>query len=308
MKKITVLITGGTGFIGTNLIKRCRKMNWELISLSLNKKNNIKGIKEINLNLSDKNILFKKLDKFKIDYIVNLAGHINHHEKKKTFDTHYKGCKNLIDFAVKKKIKKFIQIGSSVEYGFAQSPISENKKISLKNLKSTYGVSKLKASNYLIKTSKKKNLKYIILRPFLIYGPGQSLNRLIPNTILCCLKNQNFPCSDGEQIRDFLYVNDFINLLIKCVLSKNLYNKILNAGSGKPIKVKKIIIKIKKLIKKGNPIYGKVPLRKDEPLLLYPNLKNTYKYLNWRPKKILLIGLKETIKYYKKIYKASILK
>ena len=128
-------------------------------------------------------------------------------------------------------------------------------------------------------------MKYIILRPFLIYGPGQSLNRLIPNTILCCLKNQNFPCSDGEQIRDFLYVNDFINLLIKCVLSKNLYNKILNAGSGKPIKVKKIIIKIKKLIKKGNPIYGKVPLRKDEPLLLYPNLKNTYKYLNWRPKK-----------------------
>ena len=115
-------------------------------------------------------------------------------------------------------------------------------------------------------------------------------------------KNSNFPCSSGKQTRDFLYIDDFTNLLIECVENENVFNKILNAGSGKPIKVKTIINKIQKLIKKGNPIFGKIFLRNDEPLTLYANLKNTFKNLNWRPKKKLLNGLKEAIKYYKKNY------
>ena len=300
MKKKTVLITGGTGFVGTNLIKKCKKKRWNVISLSLNRQNKIKGIKEIKINVSNRSLLFKKLNKFNIDYVINLAGHINHHEKKKTYDTHFKGCKNLIDFSIKKKIKKFIQIGSSVEYGFSKSPISEDENISLDKLKSTYGISKLKASNYLAKISKEKNLKYIILRPFLIYGPGQSVNRLIPNTIINCLKNKNFPCSNGKQSRDFLYIDDFTNLLIKCIQNKKIYNNIFNAGSGKSVRVKIVINIIKKLIKKGNPIFGKILLRKDEPLELYPNLNKTFKYFDWKPKKQLLEGLLETIKYYKK--------
>ena len=105
----------------------------------------------------------------------------------------------------RKKIKKFIQIGSSVEYGFSKSPISEDKKTNVLKLKSVYGESKAKASNYLINVSKDRNLKYIIIRPFLIYGPGQSINRLIPNTIINCLKNKKFPCSSGNQIRDFIF-------------------------------------------------------------------------------------------------------
>lgn len=301
MKKITVLITGGTGFIGSNLIEKCKQKGWNIISLSLNKKNKKKGIKAINLNISNKNLLFKKLSKYKIDYIINLAGHINHFEKKKTFDTHFKGCKNLIELALHKKVKKFIQIGSSVEYGFSKSPILENKLTNIKKLKSIYGISKLKASNYLIKISKERNLKYIIFRPFLIYGPGQTANRLIPNTIINCLKNKNFPCSSGNQIRDFLYISDFVNLVIKSIQNNKVYNKTFNAGSGKPIKVKKIINSIQKLIKKGHPIYGKILLRKDEPLNLYPDIKSTFKYLNWKPKKLLLNGLIDTIKYYKKL-------
>jgi nucleoside-diphosphate-sugar epimerase len=300
LKKVTVLITGGTGFIGSHLIDRCKKKGWDIISLSLNKKNKKNGIKKLNLNVSNRNLLFKKLNKFKIDYIINLAGHINHHEKKKTFETHFRGCKNLIDFAVEKKIKKFIQIGSSVEYGFSKSPISENKKINIKKLKSIYGISKLKASNYLIKISKEKKLKYIILRPFLIYGPGQTNNRLIPNTIINCLKNENFPCSNGNQTRDFLYIDDFVNLVIECIQNKKVYNTIFNAGSGTPIKVKKIIRSIQKLVKKGSPIFGKILLRKDEPLKLYSDIKKTYKCLNWKPKKLLLNGLRITIRYYKK--------
>ena len=301
MTKTTILIAGGTGFIGAHLIKKLKKKKWNIICISLKKKIKNKGnrITALNFNIKNKNIIFKKLSKYKIDFIVNLAGHINHHEKKKTYESHFIGCKNLVDLAIKKKIKKFIQIGSSVEYGFSKSPISENKKIKIKELRSIYGKSKLKSSEYLLKISKEKNLKYIILRPFLIYGPGQTSNRLIPNTIINCLKNKNFSCSSGNQTRDFLYIDDFINLVIKSIENKKVNNKIFNAASGKPLGVKQIINKINKIIKKGKPIFGKIPLRKDEPLKLYADIKNAYKYLNWKPKKTLSSGLRQTIKYYK---------
>ena len=109
LKKVTVLITGGTGFIGSHLIDKCKKKGWNIISISLNNKNKKKGVKSFKLNISNKNLLFEKVGNLKIDYIINLAGHINHYEKKKTFDTHFKGCKNLIDFANEKKLKNLFK-------------------------------------------------------------------------------------------------------------------------------------------------------------------------------------------------------
>ena len=85
LKKVTVLITGGTGFIGSHLIDKCKKKGWNIISISLNNKNKKKGVKSFKLNISNKNLLFEKLGNLKIDYIINLAGHINHYEKKKNF-------------------------------------------------------------------------------------------------------------------------------------------------------------------------------------------------------------------------------
>ena len=76
-----------------------------------------KKVNYIFCKLENKSLLKKKLD-FEFDYVVNFAGYIDHSDSKKTFNSHYLGLKNLIDILGKKKIKKFIQIGSSVEYGF----------------------------------------------------------------------------------------------------------------------------------------------------------------------------------------------
>ena len=112
---------------------------------------------------------------------------------------------------------------------------------------SAYGKAKLLSSKLI-----KKNLNdYIILRPYQIYGPHQKKNRLIPITIDSCIKNIKFPCTLGNQERDFLYVDDFIDLIIKILGSKNIKSGIFNVGSGKPIKVKTAILTIVKKIKKA---------------------------------------------------------
>ena len=111
--KRTLLIAGGTGFIGYHLAKKAIKKGFKVISLSKNnpsKKRTLKKIKYIRVDL--KNYMSLKKIKIDPDYIVNLSGYVDHTNKKKTYQSHYIGCKNLALISLKKNIKNFIKIGS----------------------------------------------------------------------------------------------------------------------------------------------------------------------------------------------------
>ena len=113
-----------------------------------------------------------------------------------------------------------------------------------------------------------------------------------------CLRNKFFNCSLGKQLRNFIYINDFSKIVYKGLFLKT-NGEILNVGSSKNYKVKFIINKINKLIKKGFPQYGKIKLRKDEPLNLYPSLNKLKKYIKLNKETNIETGLKKTISYYK---------
>ncbi len=296
------MVTGGSGFIGNHFISELlKKKKFNIFSLSkkkIKKKLQIKNVKYIFCKIENKQDLKKKLN-LKIDYVVNFAGHINHSESKKTYKTHYIGLKNLTEILLKKDIKKFLQIGSSVEYGFTKSPQKEISKLEVKKIKSIYGKSKLLSTKHLLNLYKKKKFPVLIIRPYLIYGPGQKSDRLIPITILNCLKNRRFDCSSGEQLRNFMYVKDFSKIVYKCFFLK-INGEILNIGSSKNYTVKFIINKIKKIINKGFPNYGRIKLRNDEPFNLSPDLNKLKKLIKFRYETPIEKGLKKTILYYKK--------
>ena len=137
-----------------------------------------------------------------------------------------------------------------------------------------------------------------ILRLYQAYGPKQDLNRLIPIVINACIKNKNFPCSNGNQLRDFLYIDDVVNAIIKTLKSKKARGQIINIGAAKPKKVKNIIKYIKNNLKGGHPEFGKIKLRKDEILKIYPNINKAKNKIDWIPKISFNKGIKSTIKYY----------
>ncbi|RPG95898.1 MAG: NAD(P)-dependent oxidoreductase [Candidatus Pelagibacter sp. TMED165] len=298
--KTKILIPGGTGFIGYHLIFYLVKKGWIVHSLSKfkpKKTRRVKGAKYIYCDVRDKKKLRSKLDKY-YDYIVNLSGYVDHSNNQSITRIHFNGCKNLIFNYLNNKPKKFIQIGSSIEYGKQRSPQRENKKNSQETY-STYGNAKLLSTKFLLEQKKKYNFPITILRLYLVYGPKQDLNRLIPITIMNALKKVKFNCSEGKQLRDFVYIDDLINAIVKTFKNEKSNGEIINVGSGNPISVKKLIIKICKLANGGNPQFGKVSLRKDEIFKLYPSLKKVKKILNWQAKVNLDKGLKKTIKYYK---------
>ena len=193
----------------------------------------------------------------------------------------------------------FIQMGSSVEYGNSSSPQKESVKCSLKSIKSIYGKAKLLSSRYMIDLYKKKNFPSVVLRLYLAYGPKQDMNRFLPIIIDGCIKNKKFPCSKGDQLRDFIYVDDVVEAIIKSLTNRNAIGQIINIGSGKPRRIKSVIEKVRKFSKGGHPQYGMFKLRKFEIPKLYPNVEKAKNKIYWRPKISFNAGLKSTIKFYK---------
>lgn len=297
MKKI--LIVGGTGFLGFHFAKYCLKKNLVVLSLSRHKAKKIRSLKKVNYIFADilkKKLLFNRLKKHtNINYVINFGGEVDHKKKRKTFDTHYKGLKNLTEYFVRKNLLKFIQIGSSLEYGNAKSP--QNEKNALKP-NSFYSKAKALSSEFLFKKFKSNQFPATIVRPYQVYGPYQDINRLIPIVIQNCLKNNFFPCSGGNQLRDFLFVDDFVKILFKLMKSKSAIGKSFNIGSGRPLRIKKIIFEIKKIVKMGKPIFNKISLRKDENIVTYPNISKISKITKIKPKITFKKGLLKTIKFY----------
>ncbi len=297
MKK-KILVIGGTGFIGYHLLKKS-VVKYKVYSLSINKIKKSEKINKVTYlkgDISSKRSLKKALKLKNFDYIVNLGGYIDHVNKQLAYKTHFKGCKNLVDFFKKKKIQLFVQIGSSTEYGKQKSPNIE----ALGGKPSTiYARSKLNATKFLFNFTKKNYFPFTILRFYQVYGPKQKKNRLIPIVIDSSLKKSQFKCSSGLQVKDFLHVNDAVEAIMKCFNNKNIINHIINIGSGRQISIKNLILKIVKKIGHGQPIFGALKRRLDEPLISYPSINKAKKILLWSPKIKLDEGLKKTIRYYK---------
>lgn len=299
-KKRKILIVGGTGFIGFHLAAFLKKKKFEIIIVSEHKpkkKRFLKNVKYIQFNISKfKN--FKKIKNFNFDHVVNLGGNVDHSNKRKTFKSHFNGAKNLSKFFLRKKILSFIQMGSGGEYGNLKSPHKETE-ICRPNKSSVYSYAKYKTTNFLISLFKKYNFPITVLRLYQAYGPHQDTNRFIPILITNCIKNKKFKTSHGKQYRDFIFIDDLIKIIFKCLDNNKVRGKIINVGFGKPINIKKIILKVVKICKGGKPDFGKISLRKDENLITYPNISKLKKNLSFSPKISFEKGIKRTIKSYR---------
>jgi nucleoside-diphosphate-sugar epimerase len=298
MKK-KILIIGGTGFLGFHLCKYFLKKKMLVSSISLSepkKKRKLRKVKYFIADISNKkNLTFLK--RLHFNFVVNCGGYVDHFNKIRTYNSHFKGCKNIFNLFEKKNIDTLIQIGSCTEYGHIKSPQLEKHQCTPLTI---YGKAKLQATKFLIKKNKEIGFPVVILRFYQIYGPYQDNNRFMSFIINSCLKNKKFPCSEGKQYRDFLYVDDAVKAIDKCLDNKKAYGKIFNIGLGKVIKLKKLINKVKGIIKKGEPNFGIIKMRKDEPMVIVPNINEAKQKLRWKPQMSIKNGLLKTINFYKK--------
>ena len=297
-----LLVVGGTGFIGYNLALAAKRKGWKVTSVSINKPKKhryINGVNYLKIDISNTKELKKKLVS-SFTYVVNLGGYVSHKSFEDKRDeitkAHFIGVVNLTKIFYKKKIKKFVQIGSSVEYGEIKAPQNENQH-GLPN--SPYALAKLAATQFLLMLYNTKKFPVTILRFFQVYGPKQDENRFLPQIIKGCLNNKKFPTSGGDQVRDFCYISDVINAIFLALVSKKVNGEIFNIGSGEPIKIKYVINQVLKIIGKGKAQFGKIKYRENENMKLYPKIKKARDKLKWRPKINFNHGIRLVINSYR---------
>ena len=297
-----ILVAGGSGFIGANLIQELISLDNEVISISKNKNTKFTKIKKAKYIYHD---LTKPLpqDKFKslsdIQYVVNCSGYINHSDFSNgginILNDHFKSVVNLVNFSINLKLKSFIQIGSSDEYGNNVSPIDE---LIRESPISPYAIGKLTSTHYLQQCFRQGVLNTIVFRPFLVFGEGQNKNRYLPYLIDNCIHDRNFAVTKGDQIRDYLYIKDFNLALIKALNNQKAYGEVFNIASGFPISIKEVTESVKEIIGKGTPIYGGIEYRKGESMNHYANITKAKEILDWEPKFKFRNALKKVISWY----------
>ena len=300
MKNKRSIVTGGAGFIGSNLVDKLINIGHEVIVIDnfiSGRKSNISHHKKDCLKIVKLDIAkSKKLNKYfkKIDYVFHLAGLAeiipSIKNPQKYFNTNVLGTLNVVEAAKNAKVKKFVYAASSSCYGSPKKfPTSENEKI---NIQHPYGLTKYLGEELVLMYASTFNMPNISFRFFNVYGPRLNLNSQYSSVFGNFLKQKKNkkPLSivgDGKQTRDFIHVDDLTNAFIKIIRSSHA-NKTYNLGSGKETSINKIAS-----IFGGRKTF--IPKRPNEPKRSLANISKIKKDIDWRPIISIQEGLKKLI-------------
>ena len=303
-----IFVTGGAGFVGSEIVRQISASGGTAIvydNLSSGKKKFIQNYPRVKIIKGDvKNRLTIHKAIQKSQYIINLAAlpfiPDSFHYPQEFFEVNTNGTLNLILESINhKKIKNFVHISTSEVYGSAKkSPMDENHPILPQ---STYAVSKLAGEKAVFTMHKEHDFPAVMIRPFNTYGPNITQPYIIPEIIMQVLgKNSEIKLGNINAERDFTFVSDTANGIIRALFSKKAIGETINLGSGRSHKIKDIVKSVSSILEKKVTIStNKDRLRPFDVNKLVCDNRKAKKMLDWEPKITFDEGLKNTIDWIK---------
>jgi len=308
MKKKTFLVTGGTGFIGSNISSLLVNKGHNVKIFDNNFRGSVQKIKDfkkkikfIKGDIRNKKSLNKALKN--TDAVIHLA-YVNgtkyfYSKPVLVLDVAIKGILNVIEGCIKNNIKELYLASSSEVYQTPNKiPTDENESLKIPNIfnpRYSYGGGKILTELMGVHYGKKYFKKLIIFRPHNVYGPNMGNEHVIPQFInrFKSLKGKNFKIQGtGNEIRSFIYIKDFLSAF-NLLLNRGKHLRVYNIGTVEKIKIKNLAFKLSKILKK-KIILKQSPLAKGGTKVRIPNIKKIKK-LGFIPKFYLDKGLRETL-------------
>ena len=312
MNKKTFLVTGGTGFIGSNICKLLLRKNYVVKIFDNNFRGSLDKIEDIKQKVKFikgdiRNIKSLNRAMKKTDAVIHLA-YINgtkyfYTKPILTLDIAMKGIINIIDSCIKNKVKELYLASSSEVYQTPDTiPTDETEPLRIPDIfnpRYSYGGGKILTELMGIHYGKKYFKKLIIFRPHNVYGPDEGREHVIPDFIskfrLINKKNKKFEIQgSGKEVRSFIYIDDFVNAF-DLILKHGKHLNIYNIGTDERIKIIDLAHKMAKIFNKKIKI-KKRSLLKGSTKYRVPDVTKINK-LGFKKKYNLNSGLIKTINW-----------
>lgn len=248
-----ILITGGSGFIGSHLTRALKKKGAEVIIADICKpKEAIEGVAYEHIDVRKKEDLLK-LKKYKIDAVYHLAAqtsaYISAQNPVLDMETNINGTLNTVEYIRENKIPKIIFTSSMAVYKGEENALNE---LSAVEPRSCYGISKLTAEQYIKNRAVSGDYSYSIFRLFNVYGPGQNYNNLLQGMVSIYIAQavrtkQIKITGSADRFRDFIHVSDVVSGLLLPLAKQEVMGQTINIGTGKKTTVRQLILEIEKI-------------------------------------------------------------
>ncbi|HMT10178.1 MAG TPA: GDP-mannose 4,6-dehydratase [Ignavibacteria bacterium] len=311
-----VLITGGLGFVGSNLAIKLAEIGADVLIIDnmLPRQGgnmfNIEPVKDkVKVNISDirnptsMNHLVKGMD-----YVFHIAGQVNHVDSVKDplndLSINVEGTLVLME-ALKNNnpSAKVIFTGTRGEYGSSLTlPVSESHAI---NPIGIYAITNFAAERIVLTYNNLHKIKSLCLRITNTFGPRHQMAHdeygVFNWFIRKAMDNEIIPIfGDGRILRDYLYIDDLVDSLVQIAINDEAYGDVYNVGSGKPLSFIELAEMIIKIAGKGKVDYTEFTSERKalEPGDYYADITKITSTINWRPVTSLEEGIKKTISFY----------
>lgn len=302
-----VLITGATGFLGSHLARALLQAGHEVVAAhrSASSRWRLRDVEArlrwVEMDLGEAPSIHAAVSGTRPEAVIHCAGYgMNYCEQsfEEGVACNILGTQHLVQASSQGDVRRFIHLGSCFEYGNKVVPVSEDEVV---DPISMYGVTKAAATLLAMQQSRKLGLPTVVLRPFGIYGPADRGDKFIPQVISACLTRAAVELSEGEQVRDYVYVQDVVALHIQLLEADRFpTGQILNVAGGYPVPLRRIGEIIGRAL--GFPEglrWGARSYHRDEIKTLTAQTDKAKRLLGWSASTILEEGLKETIEWYR---------
>ena len=307
MKKNTILVTGGAGYIGSHFILEALTQGYSdiivLDDLSSGAQRALLGGTFYKGSISNRTLLQKIFQTHTIDCVFHFAGFIQVGESVsnpyKYYENNVSNTLTLLDEMHKAGVKNIVFSSTATIYGEPQYiPMDTAHPSSPIN---PYGMSKFFVENILKDFEHAYGLRFAVLRYFNAAGSDpegrigfhEPITHLIPNALKAATKRlphidiygSDYPTSDGTCLRDYIHVMDLASAHLSAMrfITKNNCSALYNLGNGKGFSVREVINTIK-IVTQKNFIVREMPRRAGDPPALIADIKKTQEALNWTPR------------------------
>ena len=295
-----VAVTGSTGFIGMHLLRGLHAVGAEIVAIAAADKH----IERLNglpfpvehIIVDDICNLGDAIRRAKAEYVIHLSAFVSTerslHALDETVRHNLLPTISLLAAAAEVQVARVVLLGSCEEYSQKTTPFDTALAA---DPSSPYGASKAAATAYARMFTNSFGLSTVVLRPSVVYGPGQSDRMLISQVMKAISKNRSVEVTRGEQTRDFIYVEDVVKAIIRSLTVPSAEGDVWNVGSGEVVTVRDCLERIERIAGRTGLIeYGKRSYSENEIFQYELKVRGTYAAFDWKPSVTLDEGLHKT--------------